>query len=133
MTLEEYLLTTDEAIEDEYRCPISGAIGPAFSFVWTSDDASFDHDYVHSTAWLNAQLPTAPEPAPSWSLDCEIGNDRRAHRQQLLSACDWTQTVDAPLSPEAKAEWAAYRQALRDITEAFSSPDQVIWPTKPLT
>ena len=33
----------------------------------------------------------------------------------LLKESDWTQLPDSPLSAEKKAEWAAYRQALRDL------------------
>ena len=36
-------------------------------------------------------------------------------RNNKLIASDWTQLPDSPLSAEKKAEWAAYRQALRDL------------------
>ena len=53
----------------------------------------------------------------------------RDKRNALLSECDWTQTVDAPVDRSA---WAEYRQALRDITgQAGFSSDNLIWPTKP--
>lgn len=40
---------------------------------------------------------------------------RRAQRDALLAASDWTQTApDAPLTDEQRKEWAAYRQHLRD-------------------
>ena len=38
-----------------------------------------------------------------------------AERNKLLSESDWTQLPDSPLSTEKKAEWATYRQALRDM------------------
>lgn len=41
----------------------------------------------------------------------------RARRDQLLRESDWTQMPDAPLTPEERAEWAAYRQALRDLPQ----------------
>ena len=28
-------------------------------------------------------------------------------------------------------EWVTYRQALRDITESYTSLEDVVWPTKP--
>lgn len=43
----------------------------------------------------------------------------RAHRNNLLSECDWTQVADAPVE---KAAWATYRQALRDITSHVNFP-----------
>ena len=41
--------------------------------------------------------------------------DLRVERDILLKESDWTQLPDSPLSSEKKAEWAAYRQALRDL------------------
>ena len=38
----------------------------------------------------------------------------RFHRDAMLAASDWTQTLDAPLTDEQRAAWAVYRQALRD-------------------
>lgn len=63
---------------------------------------------------LSAPLPTADE--------------IRARRNALLAASDWTQLPDAPVDQTA---WAAYRQALRDITEQEGFPANVIWPTQP--
>jgi hypothetical protein len=66
-----------------------------------------------------------------------INNWIRPVRDMLLAECDWTQTNDCPLSTEAKAEWAAYRTALRDITNSFTeenpliSYSQITWPQKP--
>lgn len=40
----------------------------------------------------------------------------RARRNEALKQCDWTVVADSPLSDELKAEWLAYRQALRDIS-----------------
>ncbi len=58
----------------------------------------------------------------------------RQRRNIMLTACDWTQAPDSPLSDSKKAEWQTYRQALRDITTTYSSlesKDDVIWPTIP--
>lgn len=64
----------------------------------------------------------------------ELFGTIRLERDGKLSACDWTQTVDAPLSEEQKTAWANYRQELRDIPSTFShivSIDEVIWPVPP--
>jgi hypothetical protein len=52
----------------------------------------------------------------------------RLERYRLLSASDWTQVPDAPTD---KAAWAAYRQALRDITQHPEWPN-VDWPIQPV-
>jgi hypothetical protein len=52
----------------------------------------------------------------------------RAERNLRLSESDWTQVADAPVD---KAAWAAYRQALRDITAQAGFPLVIVWPTQP--
>ena len=55
----------------------------------------------------------------------------RAERNSRIAACDWTQLGDSPLTSTKKQEWAAYRQALRDITAQEGFPHQVEWPEAP--
>lgn len=58
----------------------------------------------------------------------------RSVRDIYLLRSDWTQTLDSPLTDKKKADWAKYRQALRDITDTVTdieSPDDVKWPTPP--
>ena len=45
----------------------------------------------------------------------------RAKRDRLLQASDWTQMPDSPLSDSKKAEWASYRQTLRDLPQKWAS------------
>ena len=55
-------------------------------------------------------------------------------RNSLLAQSDWTQFADSPLSDTKKAEWATYRQALRDLPQQYPDAitnDDIIWPTKP--
>jgi len=58
----------------------------------------------------------------------------RTIRNGLLEESDWTQVNDSPLTTEKKAEWAVYRQALRDLpannTNA-TSIDDITFPTPP--
>ena len=53
----------------------------------------------------------------------------RSQRDLLLTATDWTQLPDVPLT--TKADWAAYRQALRDITNQAGFPGSITWPVAP--
>lgn len=55
----------------------------------------------------------------------------RKKRDEKLATCDWTQIPDSPLTDEKKAEWATYRQALRDITADSDFPYNITWPTEP--
>lgn len=62
----------------------------------------------------------------------EVAASNRAERLRRLTACDWTQAADAPLDDLAKAAWAAYRQALRDVTAQPGFPWAVNWPGEPV-
>ena len=53
----------------------------------------------------------------------------RTIRNRLLAETDWTQSRDVTLPNDA--EWAAYRQALRDLPENTTDPANPVWPTKP--
>lgn len=55
----------------------------------------------------------------------------RERRNQLLSETDWTRMDDNGLDEDDREIWAIYRQELRDITEQYSSLDDVIWPVSP--
>jgi|TARA_R100000808_G_scaffold13142_1_gene32158 hypothetical protein len=56
----------------------------------------------------------------------------RQTRNSLLQVSDWTQTADSPLSDEKKAEWATYRQELRDFpTTGTKRSDFGDFPTPP--
>ena len=51
----------------------------------------------------------------------------REERNRRIAETDWWASSDLTMS----AERTAYRQNLRDITETFSSLDDVVWPDKP--
>lgn len=55
----------------------------------------------------------------------------RNRRNFLIKETDWTQVVDTPISEDLKAQYAAYRQALRDLPQSTDNPDEIVWPVKP--
>lgn len=62
----------------------------------------------------------------------ELENDEplkllRMHRNSKLAETDWWVLPDRT----ATDEQLAYRQALRDITDTYTSLDDVVWPEKP--
>ena len=77
--------------------------------------------------------PTAADLDAAWpSVRDALGWDRvRAERDRLLTASDFTQMPDAPLTAGEKEAWADYRQALRDVPQDFDTPDDVTWPETP--
>lgn len=56
-------------------------------------------------------------------------SDLREERNKLLVETDWVAGDDVPQA--LKDTWYSYRQELRDITETYTSLDDVVWPEKP--
>ena len=73
---------------------------------------------------MNAEMAEA--------FDLNLGMER-AMRDSMLAESDWTQYAeDNSLSDEKKAEWATYRQALRDrFTGKTRVSELGPWPTRP--
>ena len=81
-------------------------------------------DYQEYLEW--AKTNTTEEP------DGLTWNDIRAKRDSILRDTDWTMTTGATVD---QAQWAAYRQVIRDIPQTYKdkTPDDVVWPTQPST
>jgi len=84
-------------------------------------------DYQAYLRWLedgNTGLP-AESPEVTWDTI-------RTKRDQLVRDSDWTMTPGASLD---QAQWASYRQILRDLPQTFATtgPESVVWPVVPST
>ena len=81
-------------------------------------------DYQEYLEW--AKTNTAEDP------DGLTWNDIRSKRDGILQSTDWTMTTGATVD---QAQWAAYRQNLRDLPQTYKdkTPDDVVWPTQPST
>jgi hypothetical protein len=105
-----------------------------------------DNDSIMVTGWYNLDTnewsTRVACPAPyyvwenkQWTFNSErFWVDVRQERDLKLAQSDWTQIADSPLSGEAKAEWATYRQALRNVpanNQSATSTEGVSWPTGP--
>jgi hypothetical protein len=75
--------------------------------------------------------PTQEQLDSSWSTYTTnlAWEEVRIKRNGLIISSDWTQVNDSPL--QNKAAWATYRQALRDIPQTQTDPDNIVWPTPP--
>jgi hypothetical protein len=104
------------------------------SALYPDAEWSLDGDDYSGLTWLSeGDAPTQTDLDAAWpSVRDDLAWGRvRAERDRLLTACDWTQVTDAPLTATEKTAWADYRQALRDVPQTFDSPDDVVWPEAP--
>jgi len=82
--------------------------------------------------WVSSTTkPTLEELEDAWfELEPKLAWDSvRTERDARLLKSDWTQLADVSLNN--KNAWVKYRQSLRDITEDFNSPNDIVWPTEP--
>ena len=87
--------------------------------VFTSDPAEFGvswTDIQNKLTELNAAEPLV---------------ELRLERNTKLAETDWVVTMHKELGTNIPAAWKTYRQALRDITDTYTSLDDVVWPEKP--
>lgn len=89
---------------------------------------SEDHDILFSTDPSDFGITWDQIQAKVTELENGVPLEQvRAYRNVLLAETDWWANSDLTMT----AEQTAYRQALRDITNTYSSLDDVVWPTKP--
>ena len=82
-------------------------------------------DYQEYLEWAKTNTTETEDISLTW-------DDIRATRDQILKDTDWTMTTGATVD---QAQWAAYRQNIRDIPQTYKdkTPDDVVWPTQPST
>ena len=81
-------------------------------------------DYQEYLEWAKTNTAEAAD-GLTW-------DDIRGERDTILQTTDWTMTTGATVD---QAQWAAYRQVIRDIPQTYKdkTPDDVVWPTQPST
>lgn len=94
-------------------------------------------NYHNGTAWTSRTAKPGEFyvwASGAWSIDnTRLQAEIRAERNRLLTACDWTQASDSPLSSSDKTAWATYRQSLRDFPAVNTATtwEDIVWPTQP--
>lgn len=99
---------------------------------------SKDFAYWNGSSWEVRMIPQPPEIEPEElpKIEPEIFEPQpitwesiNSMRLAYLKYSDWTVLPDS--NPPNKEAWLAYRQALRDIPQKFTTPESVVWPTDP--
>jgi len=85
-----------------------------------------NRDYQEYLEWSKTNTIEAAD------VDTLTWDSIRATRDQILRDTDWTMTSGATVD---QAQWAAYRQVIRDIPQTYKdkTPSDVVWPTQPST
>lgn len=135
-TLAAILTGRGETPDESYSCRCCKRTGTPEGFVSTEGlGGDLPAFACHTCASGPHRIARAAYEAAQVAADAAEGvfdwSSARAVRDALLRACDWTQMADSPLDEPARAAWALYRQALRDITATSASPDTVAWPSPP--
>ena len=84
-----------------------------------ADDEFTQWDWVGGKGWVAQATKSA------------VARTMRARRAKLLNACDWVVTRAAETGQPIAPQWAAYRQALRDVPMQPGFPDAIEWPALP--
>ena len=111
-----------------YKSIVSGEISSVFvtkngkEYSIPCDEANTD--YQEYLEWAKTNTAEAAD-GLTW-------DDIRGKRDSILKDTDWTMTTGATVD---QAQWAAYRQVIRDIPQTYKdkTPDDVVWPTQPST
>ena len=113
----EWVLRGEPTSAEEFGSMFRKVTGSTDDGSAIESDNSADWGVTWDEVNVKLQDLTAAEPM----------KELRAERDRLIAATDWWASSDLTMT----AEQTAYRQALRDITETYSSLDDVVWPTKP--
>ena len=95
---------------------------------WTdpSGDKVLSNVTIHDSS---KSLPTQDE------VDAKISelelDDLRLERNDKLAETDWEIVMHKEKGTNIPAALKTYRQSLRDITDTYTSLDDVVWPEKP--
>jgi len=113
----------------------------AEDFTFINGLPTTEDEYNSNIRWLNGEDEDGnqlyhPDQKVTWAqvqAVVETASARnklrklRIERNKLIAETDWWMMPDRTPTDEQ----TAYRQALRDITDTYSSLDTVVWPTKP--
>jgi len=116
-------MTYKLATKDSYNDTVQYIIRKSDGAIIPDDEANTN--YQEYLAWVEEGNTAEAADGLTW-------DSIRSTRDQILRDTDWTMTTGASVD---QAQWAAYRQNIRDIPQTYSgkTPDEVVWPTQPST
>jgi len=104
--------------EETKECNVG--VGDNIEFYKSIGMTEMEVEQAYNGSWyVKGYCPEKPQEL----IDEELSQQLRSKRDSLLSASDWTQLPDSPLSQEQKTKWTQYRQYLRDIPQQEEFPN----------
>jgi len=100
-------------------------------YAYTERDMFSNYTYTNDVGEEITVTKAEQEAAYTASKVEEKATAIRTERDKLLAESDWMVIKAAETGVALAAEWATYRQALRDITSQATFPNEVTWPVKP--
>ena len=114
---EQWVLRGEPTTEDEFNSMFRRIIGE------DDNGSAVESDNPHNwgVSWTTVSAKKA-------ELDAaEPMKLLREERNRRIAQTDWWALSDVPMTSDRRL----YRMELRDITNSYSSLDDVVWPTKP--
>ena len=94
--------------------------------------------YEQAIQIFNAENERIEKEKEEYWANYDWMKDFREMRNRILLNCDWTQSIDAPISESKKIEWQLYRQQLRDLPQSITDAKSMVldknhssWPIPP--
>ena len=117
LNITEWVLRGEPTSEAEFNAMFTKVVGADAngSAIESSDPADFGVTWTQVKAKYDELVAAEPMRL------------LRAERNQRLANTDWWASSDLTMT-EAQT---TYRQALRDITDTYTSLDDVVWPEEP--
>lgn len=119
-------IEVDQRLDDPADWYVAGGVLVAY----TEDQRAARRVRPARHAWSNAAMAWVDQLTAQERLQ-HADAAGRVKRRELLLESDWTQAADSPLNAQDRAAWAAWRQAVRDITLQAGWPLSPQWPEPP--
>jgi hypothetical protein len=95
-------------------------------------DGKWYTKYILGPVFTDGETTAAEqEAAYKAQKDTEQAKSVRASRDTLLAECDWVAIKAFETGTPVSAQWATYRQALRDVPAQAGFPWTITYPVKP--
>ena len=116
---------TDTLLASYNVFPVTATERPLYDTI--TQNLSEGSPTLTAGVWTQAWVVTDATPDEVAQRTSDLATSTRAQRDNMLQETDWMALGDVTMTPE----WAAYRQALRDVTEQVGFPYNVNWPNEP--